>query len=60
MSSSDFPSAATPAKISAMPPIAMTTAPMTKAIATAPLLPEAISLPKRRGPEMPPTAVPTA
>ena len=43
-----------------MPPIAITTAPMKKPIATWSSLPEAIRWPNSSGPAIPPAAVPTA
>ena len=58
--SSDLPSASTPKKISAIPPIAITTAPIRKPIATFDSSPVLTSSPKSSGPMMPPRPVPTA
>jgi hypothetical protein len=60
MFSSDWPSARTPHSSSATPPSAIAAAPMKKPVATWSALPLWMNWPKRSGPEMPPTAVPTA
>ena len=60
MFSSGTCSALTPKNSSTMPPTAITAAPMRNAVATSLRLPDAIRLPNRSGPVIPPIAVPTA
>jgi hypothetical protein len=60
MSSSCACSALTPRKSSAMPPTTITPAPIRNATTTQPRLFVAIRCPKRSGPTIPPSPVPTA
>ena len=60
MLSRSCPSALMPYSSSAIPPSAITPAPMKNAIATCDSSPDSIILPNRNGPVMPPIAVPIA